>query len=87
MMMPTEPKTFWELVSLAEIKATPSVFHIKLKLDTSVLLLRDAQCHLGKYFRLLCEQTQEGESMATIDDLRALDHKIDDFIGLQDDAA
>jgi len=75
---PTEPLEF---VSLAEIKATHAIFHTKFKLDASVLLLRDAQCHLNNYFRLLSEQTQEGESIATIDELRVLDRKIDSFIG------
>ena len=77
-----------EFLSIAEIKTIHTVFHIKFKLDASVLLLRDAQCQLNNYYRLLSEQIQEGDSMVTIEDLRVLDSKIDSFIGdRQDDTA
>jgi hypothetical protein len=43
--------------------------------------LRLIQLHLNQYFVLLCEQTQEGESLATITELRYLDGLISGIFG------
>lgn len=43
--------------------------------------LRLIQMHLNQYFRLLCEQTQEGDSVTTISELRYLDKLISGIFG------
>ena len=43
--------------------------------------LRLIQMHLNNYFRLLCEQMQEGDSVTTISELRYLDGLISGIFG------
>ena len=43
--------------------------------------LRLIQMHLNQYFRLLCEQAQEGDSVTTISELRYLDGLISGIFG------
>lgn len=43
--------------------------------------LRLIQMHLNNYFRLLCEQAQEGDSVTTISELRYLDGLISGIFG------
>ena len=43
--------------------------------------LRLIQLHLNNYFRLLCEQAQEGDSLITISELLYLDRLISGIFG------
>lgn len=47
--------------------------------------LRLMQFHLNNYFRLLCEQMQEGDSVTTISELRYLDGLISGIMGDSND--